>query len=222
MNLDPALAPRGEPRIILVGGASATGKTVLAQRIAAHLGMSLAMADDFRLFGQRITSASQVPALHFFVATEEGRRQKWLTVEDALDGLIAIGELVSRGLEIVIAHHLAIGAPLVIEGDSVTPALAAADELAGIRVAGRVRALFLHEPDESRVLANMLARGRGIASRSPNEQARGAHAAWLHGETLAAEARRLGQPVVRSRPFASLFERALTALYAPGAASSSE
>lgn len=215
-------AHRGQheiPAIVLVGGGSGTGKTVLAQRLAAHLTLPLAMADDFRLFGQRITTAEQLPALHFFADEALAARRGSLTAEQARDGLLAIGEIVSRGLELVIAHHLAIDEPLLIEGDSITPALAGATEFYGVPAAGRVRSVFLHERDEERVLANMLDRGRGIERLSAAEQARGARQAWLHGEELAAEARRAGLPVVSSSPFETLFERAVRALYAPGASS---
>jgi 2-phosphoglycerate kinase len=212
MNPDSARAPRHEPLIVLVGGSSGTGKTVLAQRLAAHFAMPSALADDFRLFGQRITTASQLPALHVFVRAAPDARRAPLTAEEARDGLIAIADLVSRGLEIVIAHHLSIQSPLLIEGDSISAALASSSEFGGIPAGGRVQSLFLHEPDESRVLANMLARGRGIERLSAAEQARGARAAWLHGEALAGEARRLGLPVITSSPFESLFERAQRAL----------
>jgi 2-phosphoglycerate kinase len=212
MSIGRARAPDERHTVLLIGGSAGVGKTVLAEQLAAHFAMPLVMADDFRLFGQRITTATQLPALHFFIDASSAARRASLTPEDTRDRLSAVGDLVSHGLEIVIGHHLALQAPLLIEGDAITPALAAAGEFAAIPAAGRVKSIFLHEPDESKVLSNMLARGRGIELQSGAEQARGARAAWLHGETLAAEARRLGLPVVISSPFDTLYGRALRAI----------
>lgn len=77
--------------------------------------------------------------------------------------------------------------------------------------AGLVRAVFVVERDDAALLANMLARGRGIADRPAAESRAEARTKWLHGRWLADEARRHGLPVVEARPWSTLAARVITA-----------
>ncbi|MDP8903898.1 MAG: hypothetical protein M3N29_01045 [Chloroflexota bacterium] len=200
------------PLVLLIGGGSGTGKTTLAAILSEHLAMPVNQADDFRLFGQRITSPAEQPALHYFVDPEGDLARLTATPGQLLERLIAIAELVSHGLEVVIAHHLATGRPLILEGDSIAPGLALHNAHAGSPAGGRVGAAFLHEPDEAAILAGMRSRGRGIERLSPIEQERGARVAWLYGNWIAEQAARAGLPVVDARPHATLEQRVLAAL----------
>ncbi len=72
-----------------------------------------------------------------------------------------------------------------------------------------VRALFVDEPDEDVIFANMLARGRGFERMTPNEQRANARAAWRYGRWLRDEAEKRHTLVAPARPLETLFERAL-------------
>jgi 2-phosphoglycerate kinase len=50
--------------VLLLGGASGVGKTVLAHKLARHYGVSLLLVDDVRLAIQQVTTPEQHPALH--------------------------------------------------------------------------------------------------------------------------------------------------------------
>lgn len=74
---------------------------------------------------------------------------------------------------------------------------------------GRVRAIYVVEPDEGAILANIVARRRGMTEWSEEEVWTDARAKWLYGRWLAAEAYRHGLPVVEPRPWETLVERIL-------------
>jgi AAA+ superfamily predicted ATPase len=68
--MEHSLPPTPPPwRVLLLGGASGAGKTVLAQSFARHYGVSLLLVDDVRLALQQVATPKQQPALHYFLTT---------------------------------------------------------------------------------------------------------------------------------------------------------
>jgi 2-phosphoglycerate kinase len=51
-------------RVLLIGGSSGVGKTLVARELARHFGVSLILADDVRLALQEVTTPAQKPELH--------------------------------------------------------------------------------------------------------------------------------------------------------------
>lgn len=202
-------------RILLIGGSSATGKTVLARRLAIRLGVSCLLVDDLRLAIQRMTTAEAHPALHLFFdpATDPPRPTEdvWARPPETLsEGLIEVARVMSEAIEIVMDHHIHITAagPIVLEGDGILPELAARRISAG----DPVRAVFLVEQDEQAILANARGRGRGMEGWSEHAQQAQARMSWLYGQRLRHNAEVLGLPVVTSQPWETLEERAVRAL----------
>lgn len=189
--------------VLLIGGSSGTGKTTLARTIGRAAGAAWIEVDDVRLALQRLTTPSQQPELHAFLSGDVWRHPP----EELRDQFIAMGEVVSNALEIVVANHVATDAPLVLEGDGIVPAMAAKRTFAGLEVVDRVRAVFLVEPDEAVILRTMLDRGRGIDRLTEPEQRTQVHASWLYGQWLRTQAERHGLPVVEARPWATLADR---------------
>jgi hypothetical protein len=192
------------------------GKTVLAHALARHYGVSLLLVDDVRLALQQVTTPEQQPALHYFLTTQEVWRQP---EDDLLAGFVGVATTLAPALGVIVAHHLIVdgAGPLIIEGDGVAPSLISDESpaLPHIPDAGLirdVRALFVDEPDEGVVFANMLARGRGFERMPSEEQRANAHAAWRYGRWLCAEAEKPPALVIPTRPLETLFERALTTL----------
>jgi len=137
----------------------------------------------------------QQPALHLF---RDAQAVAQLSPEELCARWIDAAQVVSRALEIVVAFHVATAAPLILEGDAILPTLAAQRVILGVPVAGRVRSVFLVEPDEGLLLCNARARGRGFERLAAAEQQRQVRRHRLYGEWLEQEAVRLGLPVVRS------------------------
>ena len=202
--------------ILLVVGSSGTGKTLLAQEIARHYGVSALFVDDVRLALQRLTTPEQQPALHFFLSGPD----VWQRSPEILrDGLIGVVQAMAPALTSIMEHHIVVPGvgPLVIEGDGILPGLAARPSfrdphlLSGLVGDRAIRSIFLFEPDEDLVLQNMRERGRGFGAMSPSEQRTIARMSWLYGQWLQQEAKAYGLPVLLSRPWDSLIERALAA-----------
>lgn len=201
-------------RVILIGGSSGTGKTIVAQKLAQHFGTSVLQVDDIRLALQQVTSPEQHPELHFFVT----RPAIWqLSPEDLCEGLIQVGRAIMPALEIVIAHHLAVdeSGPIILEGDGILPWIATRsrfDELGNFyreTVSTHLKAFFLYEPDQSVILQNMLKRKRGIEHNSPQEQQNQAEASLLYGRWLRQEAINYNLPVLEVQPWNTLVNRIL-------------
>ena len=195
--------------VLLIGGQSAVGKTTAAKRIGLSLGVPWMMVDDLRLALQR--ACARLPrgtdALYFDKRPHFWRRPP----EELCDALIAVGEVMSAPLEVVIENHVDQSAPLVIEGADILPSLLSRPPL--LERANAIRAAFLVESDESAILDNTLARGGGwIAGRTQGELRDEAHARWLFGQWLAIEAARHSLPVVEPRPWETLVERLIAHL----------
>lgn len=191
--------------VLLIGGHSASGKSVAAERIGLSLGIPWIMADDLRLAFQR--SRARLPGdtdtLYFDKEPGYWRRP----AEEQCDALIAVGEAMSPALEVVVENHVDQSAPCVVEGADVLPSLLSRPPVRERREA--VRAVFLVEPEEAAILAAVVARGREFAGRDDAELTEAVRARWLFGQWLAGEAARYGLPVVEPRPWDTLAERIL-------------
>lgn len=102
---------------------------------------------------------------------------------------LAVSDVLSPALRVVIADHVSCAAPVVLEGDHLTPEPAAG-------FGADVRAVVLDEPDVDRIAAN-IARARGRGARALSDA--------LGGRTgtrrlrVARPARPRGRPVVGLR-----------------------
>ena len=191
--------------VLLIGGHSASGKTVVAQRIGLSLGIPWLMADDLRLAFQRarVRLPTEADALYFDKSPDYWRRP----AEEQRDSLIAVGEAMSPALEVVVENHVDQSAPCIVEGADLLPSLLSRPPVRERRAA--VRAVFLVEPDEFAILEAVVERGREFAGRAEAELAEAARARWLFGQWLAREAARYGLPVVEPRAWDTLAERIL-------------
>ena len=100
-----------------------------------------------------MTTPEQQPALHWRRTSPAfAQASARAIMEQGLE----IGHAMRHGLEGVIASHLKEQTPLVLQGDHLYPALAAQTSYGSVTNDGRVRAVFLHEPDEQQIAANPL------------------------------------------------------------------
>ena len=198
---------------LLIGGPSGTGKSTVAKQIGRQFGASWLHVDDLRLALQwshaSLPTPEETAALYFFEETPDVLR---LPAERLRDGLIGVGRALSPALEKVIDNHIAIAEPVVIEGDAILPSLFTRPRLRAHVTGGHMQAIFVVEPEESAILANLLDRGRGIAGYTDAELRTRARAYWLYGHWLAEEARRHGLPVQEPRPWPTLPDRIVDAI----------
>ena len=188
--------------VFLIGGHSTVGKSTVARELGHRLGVPVMQVDDLRLALQRATKPGQIEGLHFFQQLDLVRQA---TPDERVARLMRIGEIMSDALEAVIAHHVLTKTPIIIEGDGILPKLAAQATCDGVDVRGRVKSVFIVEPDEGRFTT--------IRDRRWPEAAKDADAAmwlrlaWSYGQLIAYEASALDLPVINSWPIETLADR---------------
>ena len=198
-------AERDDFLVLLLGGNGGVGKTTLAPKLAVRLGMAWGSVDDYRLVIERVTTPSTHPALHHFFQTLGSGESR-----EAAVAYRAVGQIVSEALEIVIANHVATAVPIVLEGDTLVPGVAAQHRFAGLAAGRQARAVFLVEPDAKVIAQQLWARGRGALDDA--QLAWHAQFSAHYGQWLQQEAQAHGLPVVARRPYDTLVERTLTVL----------
>jgi 2-phosphoglycerate kinase len=189
--------------VLLLGGHSAVGKTVVARQLARMYGVGLVEVDDVRLVLQRVTTPEQQPILHSFLLTNI---LEW-SAEMLRDRLIAVNRIVASALEIVVANHVATNSPCILEGDGILPAFAAQTSFADLDVGSSVRAVFVVEHSKERIYQSMKMRGRSFDTFAPEQQQQWIELSWHYGQWLAQEAARYGLPVVPAQPWETLAAR---------------
>ena len=179
----------GEPAsdfvVLLVGGASGSGKTSLGQPLARRLGVNLTEVDDIQIALEAATTERDLPLLHFW----RNHLDEYSTWSD----------------DRRVAHHIRIGVRVVYEGDFLLPEMATFATYGDEPNAGRVRALFVSEPDDTQIADNYRAREGEVKPERARTSA-------LFDAFLRAECARYDVPVVHARPWPSVVERAMAAL----------
>lgn len=204
-------------RVLLIGGNSGVGKTFIARELVQPLGIPFLMADDIRIALQQVTTAVQNPNLHVFLEYEEAY---WQHPETILRDWITVAKEMIKPLKAIMAHHIFVeeAGRLIIEGDSILPALARqqtfqdASGSDNVVIEERNQALFVIEENEEKILNNLRQRDRGISAVSKPQQAAFAKASSLYGRWLAQEARANQIPVLAAEPREDILARVLKAI----------
>jgi 2-phosphoglycerate kinase len=193
--------------VLLIGGISGSGKTTIARQLGLRLGLPWLQVDDLRLAFQwsQVTLPQRTKDLYFFLGSHVWQ----LAPEHLCTSLIAIGEVLSPAIEIVVENHLDTETPTIIEGDAILPSLLIRPALQKHMHNKRIRVVFLIESKEENIFTNIQERGRGTAERTEKELRTEARAKWLYGQWLALEAQRLQLPLLEVRPWNSLSDRIL-------------
>jgi 2-phosphoglycerate kinase len=191
-------------QVLLIGGASGSGKTQISYRLAHHFGVGISEADDIHRALLRMTTPAEQPLLHYWDTHPEAFG--W-PPERIFDHFLAVCHHLMPAYTAVIANHLETNVPLVLEGDYLLPALAAQAEFEGFANAGRVVGLFLHQEDEAQFVHNYLMR-----EPEAGRQVGRARVSWLHSQWLVREVAQLGGITVAARRWETLFSRILAAL----------
>jgi 2-phosphoglycerate kinase len=121
-----------------------------------------------------------------------------MTPDAIVRGQIALARALEPALSAVIDNHLDTATPVVVDGDYIVP---------GSVVHPAVRSVVVHEDDVQQLTTNYLAREPEMGDQRERAEASVAYGRWLAGE-----ARRHAIPVLPARPWATAFDRLLTAL----------
>ena len=195
-------------KVLLIGGPSGVGKTLVARQLGLRFGVPWLQVDDLRLslIWSRVVLPEHNEALYFFQNNEAWKG----TPQQFRDALIAMGNVMSPSIEVVVESHVDTNASVIVEGDAILPSLIARPSLQSYLKDFQI--VIIIEPDEEKLLENMLVRGRGVDAFTCQEQQTEAHAKWLYGQWLTEEARRYQVPVITSRPWETLVERIVDAI----------
>jgi 2-phosphoglycerate kinase len=194
--------------LLLIGGGVGAGKSTLARRLAEHAGGSAIEADLFRLVLLSVVSKESEPDLHMFSEPDIWTRP----VDELVERSLRSDHYLCRACESVIIRQVVRNEPAILEAVWLSPQFAAQDTFAGRTVIGEVRSLFLYEPEIDLLYDRFERRGSWWTQVPARE--RDARVAYFHafGLEIKRQAEALGLPVLESRPFDTLLERALQAL----------
>jgi 2-phosphoglycerate kinase len=190
--------------VLIIGGASGTGKTSISYQLARDHGVGITEFDDIVEALKAMTTADQQPTLHYWDTHPEA--MSW-TPQQIVDLTQSVCEDLHPAAEAVVANHLQTDMPVILEGDYVLPRLVTQSAFGDIPSAGRVRGVFLLEPDQGQIAANLRAR-----EPDNGDMARRAHVSWLLGEMWRLECERFGVPMVTAQPWETLLQRVGTVL----------
>jgi 2-phosphoglycerate kinase len=193
--------PVGEWIVLLVGGASGVGKSMLSRPLGRELGVNVTDIDDLQIALETATAPSRLPLLHFW-RTNFDEYMSWTDERRVEHHIRVCREVFLPVMQAVIADHLETRTPVVYEGDFLLPEMATMTNSRDDSNDGRVRALFVTEPDEATIAANYIER-EGAA------QPERAHTSWLFDAFLRSECYRHGVPIVDARPWDTVVDRAL-------------
>ena len=176
-------------RVLLLGGASGSGKSSLSYPLARRYGAPIVEVDDLVEAVQAMTTPEQQPVLHYWLTHPESSQ---LPAERVAELQIEFARALRPAVEAVIANHVRTDTPVIIEGDYLLPG----------PLPDLVRAAIVHEPDVEQLVHN-------YRLREPHagEQRRRAEASARYGDWLADQAAPFGIPVIAARPWETALER---------------
>ena len=185
--------------ILLIGGASGSGKTSISVPLARYYGIDLVRVDDFQVMLGALTTPESHPSIHYWRTHPNWRDEG---VGSSVSQLIDVGQMLIPGLAAVINDHLEENIPMILEGDFILPELTACFQSA------KVKTVFIHEPSKEQILQNYLLR------EGETQQYR-AEVSYSYGTYLSRECTNFNIPIVESRPWNTLMERVIAALNSP-------
>jgi 2-phosphoglycerate kinase len=197
--------------VLVLFGASGTGKSTAAASIGRQYGVTWLQVDDLRLTLQysRARLPERTDQLYFF---DESPDVWTRTPADLRQAFIDVAEIMVPAVRTVIHSHVLTGSPMVIEGDGILPALVFDPLLRPLVADGTIRFCCVGTPSEDELLSNLVSRGRGVDPSMPHKHRRQAAANKAFGAWLEEESARLGIPVVHPYPFETLPTRILDAV----------
>jgi len=177
--------------ILIIGGASGSGKTSISRPLSQLYGVDLVRVDDFQYLLEAIISPEMIPTLHYWKIEPNWRNE---SVEWVVERLKGVSQAWTPGLRAVIKNRLEESIPMILEGDFILPELSVPFDNP------RIKTIFVHEPSREQILQNYF-------SREGEHQAHRADISHVFGNWLKENCKKHNIPVVESRPWDNLMER---------------
>jgi len=191
-------------RLLLIGGSSGSGKSTTAKQLSQALGAGWLQVDTLWVTAQLVLPKDS--EAYRLLRVDERTIMTLDPIADLLEQQIACSRYICSWLPRLLEVELQVHPTLVVDGAWLLPEFAHALHLDGVDV----RAAYLHEEDLAALRSTLDA--RRFVQKEATWHGRAAENAWVTGNYLAAEAERLGLPVVPARPRETLLERVRAAL----------
>lgn len=138
--------------VLFIGGASGTGKSRLAYEIGRFYSVNVLEVDDIHLTIEKVTTAQNFPAIHYW---STGIDWKDIGVSGNLNWLIDVSKEMTPVLKELADRHVEDQVPIIIEGDFISPELAASFDHS------QIKSIFVQETDQQRIIQNYYSREGG-------------------------------------------------------------
>lgn len=188
--------------VLLISGSSATGKSILARRLADYYKIPLTEVDDVRIAIQEVLEKNSHPDLFAFLTNPNYLKD--YDVEDLVQKLLNVGKEVWKPLNVLIDKHIACNEPVIFEGDVIIPGLLAQ------RNQDKIKAIFLYD-DKENLKNRELERNRG-GETSEELADKQAEFSSKFGQELKRQAEENGFMTIKTSPIKTLFERVIKIL----------
>lgn len=179
--------------VLIIGGASGTGKSSIAYKIAKYYGVNVMEADDIHLAVEVVTTKDTYPAIHYW---DKGPDWKAIGVEANVNWLISVSKEMLPVLKALVNRHLEDKVPLILEGDFIHPELAAAFDDSEVKI------IYINEADKEQIIQNYLSREGG------EPQQYRAEISIAYGKWLADSCKQNNIKIIEARPWDTALARA--------------
>jgi len=180
--------------VLLIGGASGTGKSTLAYEIAKFYGINVLEIDDITEALKSLTNKDILPNIHYW---DSGINWMDIGVNGNKNWLINVSKEISTALKAVVDRHIEDKLPIIIEGDFISPELILSFDKE------KVKSIFVIEPDKNQILQNYFNREGGELQNYRAE------ISVEYGKWLKNECTNLGINYIKPKPWDSLLKRAI-------------
>ncbi len=183
--------------VLLIGGASGTGKSSLAYEIAHFYGVNVLEVDDVYISVKAVTTIESFPAIHYW---STGLDWVDVGVDDNVNWLIDVGKELIPVLKGLVERHIEDQLPIIIEGDFINPEFTKSFEHP------EVKSIFVNETDMNQILQNYLSREGG------DLQQYRAEISIAYGKWIESVCNQNGIRMIESRPWDTALVRTIHSL----------
>lgn len=183
--------------VLLIGGASGTGKSSIAYEISRFYGVNVLEVDDVHRCIKTVSTKESFPAIHYW---ETGVNWKDIGVDGNVDWLIGVSKEMIPVLKELVNRHIEDKLPIIIEGDFIYP------EFIKQFNNPEVKSIFVNETYVNQILQNYLVREGG------DLQHYRAEISIVYGKWIAETCNQNGISVIESRPWDTVLPRVLKIL----------
>ena len=142
--------------VLIIGGASGTGKSTVAYEIAKYYGISVLEFDDIQRTVKTVIKKTNL-AKDMYIAIHDLEGDNWidLGVDWNVNWLKSVSKEMFEFLKEIVERHVDENVPVIIEGDFIIP------ELVKTLLNSKVKSIFVLEGDKEQIINNYMSREGG-------------------------------------------------------------